>query len=80
MRERPDQTATLPRIAVPTLVMVGEEDAISTPAEARRMAEAIPGSTFVTIPAAAHLTPMERPGAVADALADFFAGVLAPRA
>jgi pimeloyl-ACP methyl ester carboxylesterase len=31
----------------------------------------------VTIPAAGHLTPMERPGAVAAALGDFFAAALA---
>jgi pimeloyl-ACP methyl ester carboxylesterase len=40
------------------------------------MAEAIPGARLVTIAGAAHLTPMERPGAVAAALREFFAAAL----
>jgi pimeloyl-ACP methyl ester carboxylesterase len=36
----------------------------------------VPGARLVTIAAAAHLTPMERPGTVAAALSDFFASAL----
>ena len=43
MAERPDMTAALGQIRCPTLVIVGQEDAISPPAEMRGMAEAIPG-------------------------------------
>jgi pimeloyl-ACP methyl ester carboxylesterase len=76
LRDRPDSTAFLPSIAVPTLVVVGELDALTPPAESEKMAAAIPGARLVTVPGAGHLTPMERPGAVASALGDFFAGVL----
>jgi pimeloyl-ACP methyl ester carboxylesterase len=41
------------------------------------MAGAIPGARYVPIPGAGHLTPMERPGAVATALAELFAAALA---
>jgi 3-oxoadipate enol-lactonase/4-carboxymuconolactone decarboxylase len=44
------------------------------------MAEAIPGARLVKIAGAGHLAPMERPGAVAAALSDFFAGALTPQA
>jgi pimeloyl-ACP methyl ester carboxylesterase len=40
------------------------------------MAAEIPGSRLVTIPGAGHLTPMERPKAVSQALGDFFAAAL----
>jgi len=73
MRDRPDATGLLARIAVPTLVLAGVEDAITPAAECEAMAAAIPGARYVSIPAAGHLTPMERPGAVAAALSEFFA-------
>jgi len=42
LRDRPDRTAELPEIAVPTLVVVGNDDALSPPAEAHAMAAACP--------------------------------------
>jgi len=77
MKERPDSRDFLPEISVPTLVVVGEQDVLTPPAEAREMAAAIPGARLVTIPEAGHLTPMERPKAVAEALGDFFVSTLA---
>lgn len=77
MRDRPDSTGSLARIGVPAIVLAGDQDVISPPAEGQAMADAIPGARFVTIPASGHLTPMERPGAVAAALGDFFAAALA---
>ena len=77
MRERPDSTPLLAGISIPTLVVVGDHDALTPPSDAQAMADAIPGARLVTIPAAGHLTPMERPGAVAKALAEFFAPALA---
>ncbi|HEY3203424.1 MAG TPA: alpha/beta fold hydrolase [Thermoanaerobaculia bacterium] len=76
MRDRPDRTAVLPGIAIPTLVVVGAEDTITPPSDSQAMARAIPGARLVTVPAAAHLTPMERPGIVAAALGDFFGEAL----
>ena len=75
MRDRPDHRANLPSIAAPTLVAAGEHDAITPPAVARSMHEAIPKSKLVVIPSAGHMTPMEQPEALAGAIRDFAAGV-----
>lgn len=80
MRDRPDSTAFLPRIGVPSIVLAGDQDVITPPAEGQAMAAAIPGARFAAIPASGHLTPMERPGSVAAALGDFFAAALLPNA
>ena len=65
-------------ISIPTLVVVGAEDALTPPVVSEAMASAIPGARLTTIPGAGHLAPMERPGAVAAALSDFFAAALPP--
>lgn len=72
MRDREDRTGLLPTIAIPTLVVVGELDALTPPADSQAMAAAIPGARLVTVPGAGHLAPMERPRAVAAALSEFF--------
>lgn len=77
MRDRPDSNALLSGISVPTLVIVGERDALTPPADSEAMAAAIPGARLVTVPGAGHLTPMERPKAVAEALGEFFGSTLA---
>jgi 3-oxoadipate enol-lactonase len=71
MAQRPDATPTLGDIRCPTLVLVGEHDAISLPAEMRSIAAAIPHSQFVEIPASGHMTPLENPAAVNAALKAF---------
>ncbi|HEY3391115.1 MAG TPA: alpha/beta fold hydrolase [Lacipirellulaceae bacterium] len=71
MAARPDVTSLLPSIRVPTLVLVGQEDAISPPAEMRYIASAIPNSQFVEISGAGHMTTMENPQAVNAALGSF---------
>jgi 3-oxoadipate enol-lactonase len=71
LRDRPDRTAELPKIAVPTLVVVGAEDALAPPGEARTMAAAIPNARVVEIPGAGHLSNLENPDAFAAALAGF---------
>ncbi len=76
MRGRPDSSDLLPGIRIPTLVLVGEQDALTPPGLSQKMAAAIPGAKLVTIAGAGHLTPMERPGAVSAALGDFFASTL----
>lgn len=78
MRDRPDSTDLLPSIGVPTIVLVGDQDALTPPEGARIMAAAIPEARFLSIANAGHLTPMERPGAVASALSEFFSAVLSP--
>jgi 3-oxoadipate enol-lactonase len=76
MRDRADARPALSGIAIPTLVVVGSEDALTPPSDAEAMAAAIPGARQTTIPGAGHLSPMERPGAVAAALGDFFGSAL----
>ena len=71
MEERPDSTPLLRTISVPTLVIVGEEDLASPPEEVEGMAKQIPGSTFVRIPQAGHLSNLENPGAFNAALLSF---------
>jgi len=75
MAARQDVTSLLPTIKVPTLVIVGAEDAISPPQEMRAIADAIPGCQFVEIPEAGHMTTMENPSAVNDALLNFIKGL-----
>ena len=62
MATRPDSSPLLPAITIPTLVVVGEEDQITPPADAERMAAAIPGARLARIPGAAHLSNVEQAG------------------
>jgi pimeloyl-ACP methyl ester carboxylesterase len=71
MAARPDMTAFLSQIDLPTLVVVGAEDAISPPEEMRSIAAAIPHAQFVEIADAGHMTTMENPEAVSEALVRF---------
>ena len=64
MAERPDSVATLSTIDVPTLILVGEEDTLTPPADAELMQRAIRGSKLARIPSAGHYAPFEQPEAV----------------
>jgi pimeloyl-ACP methyl ester carboxylesterase len=61
LMSRPDSTPLLSTIAVPTLVVVGREDALTPPAEMERMAAGIAGAAFVQIDEAGHLANLENP-------------------
>lgn len=63
MRDRPDARPSLAAIRVPTLVVVGEHDAITPPTVATAMAAAIPGSRLAILPSAGHLPNLEVPDA-----------------
>lgn len=58
---RPDSTSLLRDLAVPALVIVGAEDALTPPAEMERMAAQIAGADFVTVKEAGHLSNLENP-------------------
>ncbi len=73
MRDRPDRTSELARIRCPTLVLVGADDAITPPAEARAMAAAIPGAKFIELADAGHLSHWEAPTEFARAVDEFLA-------
>lgn len=60
MRDRPDSTSLLPAIQIPTLVVAGSDDQLIAAAEARAMADAIPGAQYAMIPGAGHLAPVEQ--------------------
>lgn len=68
MAARPDSVETLRALDVPALVIVGEEDELTRIDEAHAMVDAIPGATLEVIPAAGHLSPMEDPASVAEAI------------
>jgi YbgC/YbaW family acyl-CoA thioester hydrolase len=75
LRDRPDSTATLRAVRVPTLIVVGQDDELSPPAAAQAMAALIPGAQCHVIPAAGHLAPLEQPLATGRLLADFLSGL-----
>ncbi len=64
MRDRQDRTHVLPTISVPALVVGGEQDPSTPPAQMRALAQAIPGARTVIVPGAGHLAPLERPADV----------------
>ena len=65
---RPDTRSLLPTIKCPTLVLVGVGDELTPPARAQELAAGIPGARLVTVPDCGHLSTMERPQAVNQAL------------
>jgi 3-oxoadipate enol-lactonase len=71
MAERPDFSPLLAQIDVPTLVVCGEHDAISSPAEMQAMARAIPTGRYAEIAGAGHVAPLEKPAAVNAVLLKF---------
>ncbi len=73
MRDRPDRTEVLSSVSVPAAVLVGEHDAVTPPADAEQMAEALGDASLSVIPGAGHLTPIENPAAVNEALLSLFA-------
>jgi pimeloyl-ACP methyl ester carboxylesterase len=71
MAERPDSAADLKSISVPTLIVIGDEDILSTPADGELMHQHIPGSKLKIISKAGHYAPWEQPEAVGTVLRQF---------
>jgi pimeloyl-ACP methyl ester carboxylesterase len=71
LRDRPDATALLLQIDVPTLVLVGSEDTLTPPSESERMRVMLPQATLDIIEQAGHLSSLERPAAFDAALSAF---------
>ncbi|MEV0323809.1 4-carboxymuconolactone decarboxylase [Streptomyces sp. NPDC050658] len=67
-----DVRAELGRIGVPTLVLVGSEDQVTGPGEARTLVAGIPDARLAVVPGASHLAPVEQPAAVTDLLVRHF--------
>jgi len=68
MAARPDSTDALREADVPALVLVGTEDTLTPPAEARALVAALPKSELVELPRAGHLSPLDDPAGVAEAI------------
>jgi pimeloyl-ACP methyl ester carboxylesterase len=69
--ERPSVYHELSRITAPTLVIVGEEDTVTVPAKAERIAAAIAGAKLVRVPRAGHIMTLEQPQAATRAISGF---------
>ncbi|MFD2470762.1 alpha/beta fold hydrolase [Amycolatopsis silviterrae] len=68
MRNRPDSVDLLRETDVPALVIVGERDAITPLDAANTMVEALPDATLAVLPEVGHLTPLEDPAGVVEAI------------
>jgi len=75
MAERPDSIETLKTINVPTLLVTGDEDAMTGENEAELMRQHIAGSEMKIIPKAGHYAPWEQLEAVTGLLRQFLHGV-----
>ena len=71
MAVRDDQTSLLSKITVPTLIIVGSEDAITPVADSEKMNQAIAGSRLVVLENAGHVSNLERTEEFNEALLDF---------
>ncbi len=75
MAVRPDSLPDLASLAVPALVVWGVEDALSPRAEQDLMVDAMRDARLVVVTESGHLSTVEAPDAVADALVTFLADV-----
>jgi 3-oxoadipate enol-lactonase len=73
LMRRPDSTADLIRIDVPTRVIVGEEDEITPLADASAMHRAIRGSSMAILARAGHLSNLETPDAFSTTISEWVA-------
>jgi len=71
---RMDMTDSLEKISVPTLIIVGEKDRVTTSADAEFMHDRIRNSKLITILGAGHISNMENPQEFNSALTGFLAG------
>ena len=75
MMERPDSTRCCRRSHVPTLVIVGDEDVLTPPADSEAMVAALPNASLVRIAGAGHLSNLEQGMAFEASVEDFLAGL-----
>ncbi|MEU3885733.1 4-carboxymuconolactone decarboxylase [Streptomyces sp. NPDC029041] len=73
-----DVRPELGRVGVPTLVLVGSDDQVTGPAEARTLVAGIPDARLAVVPGASHLVPVEQPAAVTDLLVRHFSTAWQP--
>jgi 3-oxoadipate enol-lactonase len=73
MLGRNDTTEYLSKIKIPALVICGEFDSLTPPAVMKPMAEKINGAGFVVIKNSGHMSPIENPKEVNEAITKFLA-------
>jgi pimeloyl-ACP methyl ester carboxylesterase len=71
MAERPDSVPTLKTINVPTLIVTGDEDAMTGVAEAQSMHQSVAGSQIKVVAKAGHYSPWEQPEEVGRIVRQF---------
>lgn len=75
MMGRPDSRPLLAEIAVPTLVVCGQEDVLTPPADSEALHTGIDGSRLAVLAGAGHLSNIEAPDAFGMALNAFLSGL-----
>ncbi len=73
---RTDTTASLGKISVPTLILVGERDAVTPPPSSQSMKARIPGAELHIVPGAGHLSNIDNPAFFNETLVRFLKRVL----
>jgi 3-oxoadipate enol-lactonase len=76
MMDRSDSTPLLDQIGVPSLIIVGDEDVLTPPADSEAMAARLRRSRLVKLPRAGHLSSLEAPRDFSVALSDFLTSPL----
>ena len=71
MAARPDRTAAVVAAGLPTLVLVGHDDAITPPKEMEALAGSLKSARLVVVPDAGHLPPVEQPEVCNDDIRAF---------
>ncbi len=71
MMGRPDSMETVRALTVPTVIVVGDEDALTPVKESRAMSEALPTARLEIIRGAGHLSNLEKPAAFNHILSEF---------
>lgn len=75
MAGRTDTTEALAKISVPTLILVGEHDAVTPPSAAKIMRDRILNSKLHLIENAAHMSNLENPSMFNEHLTKFLNGI-----
>ena len=71
MLSRTDTTPFLDKVNIPTLIICGEQDALTPPAVMKEMQNKIKNAEYVEIKNAGHMTPIENPEELNGAISLF---------
>jgi 3-oxoadipate enol-lactonase len=73
--KRKDACSSLNRITVPTLILCGEEDSVISPSQSQFLHRNIPGSTFIKLEKAGHLSNLDQPEVFNKHVLKFISGL-----